>query len=186
MGRVLDTDFNPPKETKTSLKPFVLLLFLACWSVVDGQSDIKFDITDALAVKTTEVTFEYYLDQDLSLGTSLLLNFQDRSSDFRYGEDLAITPFVRHYLSSDRLWNFFGEFFLMYNQGERDVTVEHSNGKEALSFTNLAFGFSGGYKYVAKSNFLIETHFGLGRNLWSPRASRDIVVRIGIQFGYRF
>lgn len=168
------------------MRKYLLILLTSLSFVCHSQQEIKLDFTDAIALKTLEITYEYILTDVNSLGVSAFLNFQDRSSDFRYGEDRALTGFVRHYFSNDKEWNFFGELFLMFNKGEKDVFEANQGMDVPREYNDLALGLSGGYKYISKKGFVIETHIGLGRNLFSGSKGRDTLLRIGLNLGYRF
>ena len=84
----------------------VILLFLS-FSVFSQQA-VRFDIADALGLKTLELNYEYYVSEQSSFGISALFNFEGRGADFRYNEERMITPFFRHYFSTEANWNFFG------------------------------------------------------------------------------
>jgi hypothetical protein len=165
------------------MKRIALILAFLTTGILSAQEELKINITDALALKTVTVSYEHYIDNQTSLGVSGLFNFEDDSSDFRYNEDVAITPFVRHYFSTESLWNFFGELFLAYNTGDQNTVV---NGFPVSdNYSDGALGLAIGYKYVSPGGFTVDIHGGLGRNLFSKESPR-VVPRVGVNIGYQF
>ncbi|MFY0630410.1 MAG: DUF3575 domain-containing protein [Flavobacteriaceae bacterium] len=159
----------------------LLILALFVSGFLSAQEELKLNITDALALKTLTASYEHYFDEQTSLGVSGLFNFEKESADFRYNEDLAITPFVRHYFSTESLWNFFGEAFFSYSKGEDNVTSNNV----PIDFTGGALGLAVGYKYISPGGFTVDTHVGVGRYLFGKEAP-TLIPRIGINIGYQF
>lgn len=165
------------------MKRIALILAFLTTGFLSAQEELKINITDALALKTVTVSYEHYIDNQTSLGVSGLFNFEDDSSDFRYNEDIAITPFVRHYFATESLWNFFGELFLAYNTGDQNTVV---NGFPVSdNYSDGALGIAIGYKYVSPGGFTVDIHGGAGRNLFSKESPR-VVPRVGVNIGYQF
>ena len=159
-------------------KLFGLLLCFCASSY--AQDEIKVNITDALALKTLTLSYEHYATERTSVGLSGLFNFEDESSNFRYKEDQMYTAFVRHYFSSESLWNLFGELFIAYNSGD-----DERSGGTVIDYSDGALGLSIGYKYISPGGFTVDIHGGLGRNMFSED-SPTIVPRIGVNIGFQF
>lgn len=162
----------------------VTATFISLSSVAQlKRHSVKVDLLDALAVKTLELSYEYYLGGQSAVGVSGLLNFEKRSSDFRYNEKRMLTPYFRHYFSSYRRWNYFGEIFFGINYGEyRHIK---NNIIRYEMYTDGALGVVAGTKYNSNAGFIIDAHIGLGRNLLTNK-SPIIVPRIGVNVGYQF
>lgn len=161
------------------MKKFILVLCLLSLGNSFAQKEIKVNILDALALKTLTVSYEHYFTEQTSVGASALFNFEGESSDARYNEDQMYTAFVRHYFSTESLWNLFGELFLAYNTGEDEldgIPTDYSDG---------ALGLAVGYKYVSSGGFTVDIHGGLGRNLFADTSPR-IVPRVGVNVGFQF
>ncbi len=158
------------------MKKIVVIITIFCINFLQAQQEVSIDLGDALVIKTLEVTYERYIGEQSSVGVSALFNFQERNSDFRYNEDNMITPFFRHYFTSARNWNYFGEIFLGINSGETDSGV---------SYTDGALGIAVGSKYVSNGGFMVSVLGGLGRNFFTDTAPA-VVPRIGLNVGYRF
>ncbi len=148
-----------------------------------AQQEIKVDIADALALKTLDISYEYYLSDQSSVGISALFNFEGKGSDFRYNEDRMITPYFRHYFTTEAKWNFFGEGWFGLNFGEKEIN--NSGNTTYKNYTDGALGIGIGSKYVSSGGLTIDVHGGLGRNLFGSD-SPIIVPRVGIGVGYSF
>ena len=164
-------------------------LFLIATFLVSGfafsQQEVKLDIFDALALKTVEVSYEYYFSDLSSIGISALFNFEKQSSDFRYNEKRAFTPYFRHYFSSESKWNLFGEAFMAINSGKNSIVATNGGSRLYKNYSDGALGVAVGYKYSSDDGLTIDGHIGIGRNLFSS-SSPIIVPRIGLNVGYRF
>lgn len=164
------------------MKKFILGIFLFSCGITFAQKEIKVNVFDALAFKTLTVSYEHYLTEQTSVGGSALFNFESESSDFRYTEDEMFAAFVRHYFSTESLWNFFGEMFLGYNSG---ISGYNENNGTPLEYSDGALGLAVGYKYVSSGGFTVDIHGGLGRNLFADDSPR-IVPRLGVNIGFQF
>lgn len=167
------------------MKKILLIAVILISSVSQAQQEIKVDILDALALKTLEVSYEYYTSERSSVGTSVLYNFEKRSSDFRYNEKFMITPYFRHYFTNNSNWNYFGEIFLGINKGEKEIDLIGSNVKKYEDYTDGALGVAVGSKYISSGGLIVDLYGGLGRNMFSSD-SPSIVPRVGVNVGYRF
>lgn len=155
------------------MKKLIVAIALFVSSFGFSQQEIRLDLGDALVMKTLEISYEYYLSSQSSVGLSALFNFEGKTADFRYNEKRMITPYFRHYFTNSQNWNYFGEVFLGINSGlETD-------------YTDGALGVAVGSKYVSNGGFVVAVHGGLGRNMFST-GSPIIVPRVGLNLGYRF
>ena len=156
------------------MKKFILLFIVFASLSIVAQKEVKLDLADALIMRSLEFSYEHYLNDESSLGISALVNLTDENVSFRYNEDLMITPYYRHYFSSDQKWNFFGEGFLGINSGREGTS----------DYTDAALGVGVGLKYVAAKGLVIDLYGGLGRNLFGS-ISPVIVPRLGLNVGWR-
>jgi len=150
-----------------------------------SQQEIKLDILDALAFKTIEFSYEFYIGEQSSVGLSALFNFEKQRVDIKYNEQRVITPYFRHYFSSEKQWNFFGEAFIAISSGTKTIENIGTSNTVFEDYTDGAFGVAVGYKYIASDNLTVDLHIGFGRNLFSS-FSPVLVPRIGVNVGYRF
>ena len=166
------------------MKKLFLVVAILTASITQAQKELKLDIFDALALKTIEITYEQYLNDQTSVGVSAFLNFEKNSADFRYNEKRAITPFFRHYFTTDSQWNFFGEGFFNFNFGEKEKEI--IGGPNTYEdYTDGALGVAIGTKYISDQGLTIDIYGGAGRNLFSDN-SPVIVPRVGVNVGWRF
>jgi len=166
------------------MKKLLLITFFFISSMGFSQQEIKVDIFDALALKTVEVSYEYYLDEQSSVGLSALFNFEKQSADFRYNETRIFTPYFRHYFSTENKWNFFGEAFMAISSGTKSIDMIGSS-NVYKDYSDGALGVAVGYKYSSEDGLTIDGHIGIGRNLFSS-FSPILVPRIGVNVGYQF
>ncbi|MGY0407891.1 MAG: DUF3575 domain-containing protein [Polaribacter sp.] len=165
------------------MKKTFLILGLLVSSLGYSQQEIKLDVADALTIRSLEFSYENYINDDSSIGVSALFNLAKQSVDFRYNENMMITPYFRHYFTTDATWNFFGEAFVGINSGK--AAVKKSGIEELEKYTDGALGIAVGTKYSVASGLVIDIYGGLGRNLFGT-ASPIIVPRIGLNVGWRF
>ncbi|MCI2228793.1 hypothetical protein MC378_06405 [Polaribacter sp. MSW13] len=157
------------------MKKLLLAFGLLISSLGYAQQEIKLDVADALIIRSLEFSYENYLSENSSFGVSALFNLAKESVNFRYHENTMITPYYRHYFTTNDTWNFFGEGFVGINSGKED-------GKK---YTDGALGVAVGTKYIASGGLVIDLYGGLGRNLFGTN-SPVIVPRIGLNVGWRF
>ncbi|TXD46852.1 DUF3575 domain-containing protein [Polaribacter sp. IC073] len=165
------------------MKKIILIFGLLISSLGFSQQEVKLDIADALIIKSIEVSYENYITTDNSFGISALFNLAKQDANFRYNENTMITPYFRHYFTSDAQWNFFGEGFLGINSGKIE-SVEDS-GNYDLKYTDAALGVAIGTKYSSEGGLGIDIYGGLGRNLFGTD-SPILVPRVGVNVGWRF
>jgi hypothetical protein len=107
----------------------------------------------------------------------------EQEADFRYNENIMITPYFRHYFTADQPWNFFGEGFIGINAGKK-VIVKQFN-EVNIEYIDAALGVAVGSKYTSKGGLIIDIYAGVGRNLFLSD-SPVIVPRGGVNVGWKF
>jgi hypothetical protein len=166
------------------MKRFLLIITICITSFTCAQQEIKIDIADALILKTIEISYEYYIADQSSVGLSTLFSFEKRTSDFRYNEEKMITPYFRHYFTKDNKWNLFGESFFAISSGYKEIKINGTSNTYER-FSDGAIGIAAGTKYVSKEGIVIDIYGGIGRNLFSAN-SPLLVPRLGVNIGWRF
>ncbi|NCT10524.1 MAG: hypothetical protein GW772_10680 [Flavobacteriia bacterium] len=162
-------------------KIFLALTLLLC-ALGFAQQEIKLDVADALIIRSLEFSYEQYLTENSSVGASVLFNLAKQDVSFRYNENSMITPYYRHYFTTNAQWNLFGEGFLGINSGKKKSN-KNSNIYD-IKYTDGALGVAIGMKYIATGGLVIDVYGGLGRNLFGSN-SPVIVPRIGLNVGWR-
>ena len=171
-----------------------------CWSqeitdINNKKNEVKANVFNLIAVKFLDLSYEYLLNEEGSLGMSLLFNLSD--SDKRYGykyRKFSITTYYRQFLFNKNTKGFFIEGFGMLNSREDKIHHTPNNGGsyegdislKQKNYTDFALGFSLGSKIVTKRGLVAEIYCGVGRNLLNNNSSLDIVIRAGLSLGVRF
>lgn len=165
------------------MKKLVIIFCLLVSSLGFSQQEIKLDIADALLIRSLEFSYENYISTENSFGVSALFNLAKQDVKFRYNENTMITPYFRHYFTSEAQWNFFGEGFVGINSGKKESIKD--SGNYDLRYTDGALGVAVGTKYASESGLILDIYAGVGRNLFGSD-SPVLVPRIGVNVGWRF
>ena len=165
------------------MKKFILIFTLFVGSFGFAQQEIKLDIGDALVIRGLEFSYERYLTDDSSFGVSALFNLEKEGVTFRYNENMVITPYYRHYFTTNEQLNFFGEGFFGINSGKKEAIKD--SGNYDVKFTDGALGVAVGAKYIASGGLVIDFYSGVGRNLFGSN-SPILLPRVGLNIGWRF
>ena len=165
------------------MKKNILLFTLFIGSFGFAQQEIKLDIGDAIVIRGLEFSYERYLTDDSSFGVSALFNLEKEGVTFRYNENMVITPYYRHYFTTNEQLNFFGEGFFGINSGKKEAIKD--SGDYDVKFTDGALGVAVGAKYIASGGLVIDFYGGVGRNLFGSN-SPVLVPRFGLNIGWRF
>ena len=157
--------------------------------------EVKINAFNTLIFKSLEGSYEYLINNESSVGISLMVNLNDEYYDGgQYNEEFALTPFYRRFFSRKYAWGFFMEAFAMYNQQKIYDTYYIDNGNDTNlisddeTSSNFALGLAVGGKFVSEKGFLFEFFGGLGRNLAISNndVATEFVPRLGMSLGYRF
>lgn len=165
------------------MKKLLLAFALLVSSLGYSQQEIKIDVADAIIVKSLEFSYESYLSENSSVGLSAFFNIAKQEASFRYNENVMITPYYRHYFTTNEQWNLFGEAFVGINSGKTESVKD--SGVYDDKYTDGALGVAVGTKYVASGGFIIDVYAGIGRNLFGTN-SPTVVPRLGVNIGWRF
>jgi len=105
------------------------LIFLIIGNVVFSQAytnsfnnqEVKFNIGHFLVTTTVEGSYEYYLNDDTSLGGTIYFNGD--ATD--YNGNFGIGPNVRAYFGYQPRSSFFAELFGLYYTGENEQATQN-------------------------------------------------------------
>ncbi|MEN8777500.1 MAG: DUF3575 domain-containing protein [Polaribacter sp.] len=165
------------------MKKIILVATFLISAFSYAQQEIKLDVADAIGIRSLEFSYETYINDVSSFGVSALFNLTKQDAKFRYNENIMMTPYFRHYFTSEAQWNFFGEGFLGVNTGKKESIAD--SGTYDLKYTDAALGVAIGSKYIAEGGLTIDAYLGLGRNLFGSN-SPILVPRLGLNVGWRF
>ena len=185
------------------MKKFVTVIIIFYSLIAIGQeqiekkrsNEVKLNVFNALIFKSFDLTYEYLINDESTVGLSFMVNLNDEFSDGPdYNEEYSITPYYRHYFSRKYAMGFFIEAFGMFSKQEiveydyyYDYIFEEPDRTPRPS-NNFALGFSIGGKFVSSKGFIFEFFGGIGRNLFTSNDlyNSEFVPRLGISLGYRF
>ncbi|MCF6350428.1 MAG: hypothetical protein L3J23_05285 [Flavobacteriaceae bacterium] len=174
-------------------KRIFLVVFLISLSV-HSQHEVKFDVFDLIAFKALELTYQYNLNEEASVGVSIFNNLSNKNNIFNHREDFTITPYYRQYFLLGGVSNMYIEGFFAINSGKDFISVEITNDlglsidsvSKEVEYTDGAFGLAFGKSFISPRGFVLDLYAGIGRNLFDSNGSPSIVPRLGINTGFRF
>lgn len=157
---------------------------------VQKKHEVKINALSLIAFKWFDVSYEYLINKESSVGVATLISFNDDIGFDSY-RTFSLTPYYRRYFSKGYAKGFFVEGFGMLNTYKNNNVYYYGSYTNDTSerFTDFAVGISAGGKFVTKNGFVAEIYLGLGRNLFNDSNSYhniDVVGRGGISLGYRF
>jgi len=166
----------------------VLLVFITTSSFTQSyyndknSHEVKLNIGQFLVTTSLEFGYEYYINEDTSIGGTLY--FDGKATD--YNGNFGIGPNLRAYFGYGPKSGLFAEVFGLYYTGEDDVDSENL-GDRNYDYSTIALGLGGGYKWATRSQkFTIELNGGLGRNINPEDFQNDLMFRAGLSLGFRF
>lgn len=148
----------------------------------ETSNELKFNIGLFLASSTVEGSYEYFFNEDTSIGGTLY--FDSDATD--YNGNFGIGPNLRAYFGYMPRSGFFAEAFGLYYTGE-DLVPDNDLGVRNNDYSTTALGLGVGNKWVTQSErFSLEVSAGLGRNV-NPEVFQDtFMFRAGFSLGFRF
>ena len=167
---------------------FVVLLICFSASVFAQKNQVKLDLLDILVLRTLDVSYEYQLNDEASVGASVFVNFESRDQDFRYHEDFQLVPYFRQFFSHNGNFRFFGELFgtLNFAQTEAQKDAQGNVTQASENYSDFALGLGTGIQHISRNGYVFELNAGLARNLFNADVSREFVPRFGIGVGKQF
>ena len=179
-------------KTKKMKKLLVLITLLFAFTV-NAQHEVKVDVFDLTVFKSLDLSYQYNLNEEASVGISVFSNLSDKKNIFNYKEEFTVTPYYRQYFPLGGIENIYIEGFFAINSGKDfiDATVDDGLGgtttiEKEIDYTDGAFGFAVGKSFISPRGFVLDIYAGIGRNLFDNEGSPSIVPRLGINTGFRF
>lgn len=161
---------------------FTSYLAAQAYPTLVNSNEIKFNMGLFLVLGTVEASYEYYLNEDTSLGA--LVYFDSKAEDFN--GSFGMSGQFRAYFGYHPQRGFFAEAFALYFKGEKAVTSS-ANITRLENYATPAIGLGAGYKWVTLSNrFIVEINLGLGRNIGQEDFQDKYTYKAGLSLGYRF
>ncbi len=173
------------------MKNLLVVLVLLCYNFILAQAypssnndqEFKFNIGLFLATTAVDLSYEYFLSEDTSVGG--IIYFDNDAED--YNGNFGIGPNFRAYFGYGPRSGFFAEAFGLYYTGEEELLDNMTVGIRNNDYSTFALGIGLGNKWVTRSDkFTLEINGGLGRNV-NPEDFQDtFVYRVGLSMGFRF
>lgn len=143
--------------------------------------EIKFNIGQFLVTSAVEGAYEYYLNEDTSIGGTLYFN----EDAIAYNGNFGIGPNVRAYFGYAPRSGFFAEVFGLYYTGEDEEESQNLGGRD-YDYSTTAIGLGAGSKWTTRSQrFIVEVNGGIGRNINPEDFQNDFMFRVGLSIGFR-
>ena len=167
----------------------IVILFLSAslasaqaYPRINNDNELKFNIGLFLASSTVEGSYEYFFNEDTSIGGTIY--FDNDAMD--YNGNFGIGPNLRAYFGYTPRSGFFAEAFGLYYTGE-DKIPDNNLGVRNYDYSTTALGLGVGNKWVTQSDkFSMEISAGIGRNI-NPEDFQDtFMFRGGFSLGFRF
>ena len=181
----------------TAIFSFLILTSLFCLQAQDNngltlRNELKINLGSSVFMAFPEVSYEYILSEDMSVGASVGFGFDTENGD---PYSFRATPFLRWFFAD---WSRASRqaatgFFLEGNGalGTQDQFSYSSSmydySKDKSVFT-AGLGLAIGWKYLSKNNWTGELYGGLGRNFVYDKNydTTSLYPRIGVSIGKRF
>ncbi|EAQ99748.1 hypothetical protein [Maribacter sp. HTCC2170] len=172
------------------MKNLSVVVLLLSFSLANAQAyprfnndnELKFNIGLFLASSTVEGSYEYFFNEDTSIGGTLY--FDSDATD--YNGNFGIGPNLRAYFGYVPRSGFFAEAFGLYYTGE-DRVPDNNLGLRNNDYSTTALGLGIGNKWVTQSErFSLEVNAGLGRNINPEVFQETFMFRAGFSLGFRF
>lgn len=177
---------------------FLLFTFLVSLSVFSQETtqdnttqdfnEIKINMTNLIGFKWLDVSYEYILNEESSIGIGTLVSIgsdEDDNDGLDEYRTFSLTPYYRHFFSKKYAQGFFVEGFAMLHSGKDEFYNYDSSSYYDEKYTDLAIGISTGAKFVTKRGFIAEIYLGIGRDMLN-QSDIEVVGRGGVSLGFRF
>ena len=152
------------------------------------KSEVKFNIANIITIASVEVGYEYFLDDNQSLGAEI--HFNDR---FSYYKETATEKFnttsilvnYNYYFNPEEPASFYAFPFLKYRFGSYKYDDPL---KENIDMNSFIIGLGIGYKWAWNDKFTLAPYASIARNFSSKISDEftSIEANGGISIGYRF
>lgn len=154
-----------------------------------GKNELKTNMTNLIIFKWVDFSYERLLNDESSIGVSLLVALDDEDTGLDEYRTFSLTPYYRHFFSRKYAEGFFVEAFTMIHSGKEEYyeydSVQDVYDEYDEKYTDFAVGISAGYKIISKRGFAAEIYLGIGRDLLD-KSDLEVVGRGGLSIGYRF
>lgn len=171
-------------------KVFLGLLFFSALFSTNAQykSEVKFNIANVISIASIEVGYEYFLDDNQSIGAELHINdrfsYVEETDDKKFETNSFVINY-NYYFSPENKGSFYAYPFLKYRFGEHK---DDRAGKPNTDMDSFIMGLGAGYKWAWNDKFAIAPYVSIARNFSEDVNDRFMAIEIngGVSVGYRF
>lgn len=183
-------------KTYIMKKKYLIIAMLFSFFAVNSQNgnsqnykknEVKFNVLLPLE-GTFEATYERNLNNKSSIGVTGLYVFNNKNSN--EDTNYMIIQYYRRYFGKKYASGFFAEGFGMLSSIDGKKIYDTNDN---LTFTkgadviDYSIGVGLGSKWVTRGGLIFEINAGYGKLLFNAdKTDHTIVVRFGLQLGYRF
>lgn len=132
-----------------------------------------------------DVAYERILTPNTSAVIEGFILAWNKESSWAYNKESSLTGKYKYFFEDNHGYGLYANGFGMLSSGTYDEEQEGSEIVVEEDYTDLALGFGGGYKFMARQGFFADVGAGVGRNLFSNN-SPTIVAQFTVNLGFRF
>lgn len=152
------------------------------------KSEAKVNIANVIAIASVEVGYEYFLDDNQSIGAEI--HFNDRFSYYKETsnekfETTSLLVNYNYYFSPEETASMYAFPFLKYRFGKYK---DNREGYDDVNMNAFIIGLGVGYKWAWNDKFAIAPYASIARN-FSTEVNDNftaIEANAGVSVGYRF
>lgn len=151
------------------------------------KSEVKFNIANVIAIASVEVGYEYFIDDNQSVGAEIHINDRFSYVEEKNGKEFDTNSFLvnyNYYFSPEEKGSFYAYPFLKYRFGEH----KDDSSKGNTDMDSFIIGLGAGYKWAWNDKFTIAPYASIARNFSDKVNDRFMAIEpnAGISVGYRF
>jgi len=173
------------------MKKIILgLAFLGSVFTAEAQykSEVKFNIANVIAIASVEVGYEYFLDDNQSIGAELHINdrfsYLEETDDKKFNTNSFLVSY-NYYFNPESKGSFYAYPFFKYRFGDHE---DKRVGKVDTDMNSFIMGLGVGYKWAWNDKFAISPYVSIARNFSEEVNDRFMAIEpnAGVSVGYRF
>ena len=168
----------------------ILSLLLFAGMVYQGtaqqKSEVKLNILNTIAIASVELGYEYFMDDNQSLGAEFHINDRFSYASEADHKEFKTNSFLvnyNYYFNPESEASFYVYPFLKYRFGDHKDEV-----KGDTDMNSFIVGLGTGYKWSWNNKMAIGPYVSIARNFSSEVNDRFSAIEFnaGISVGYRF
>ncbi len=173
------------------MKKIILgLAFLVCVFTAEAQykSEVKFNIANVIAIASVEFGYEYFLDDNQSIGAELHINdrfsYIEETNDKKFNTNSFLVSY-NYYFNPESKGSFYAYPFVKYRFGDHE---DNREGRVDTDMDSFIMGLGVGYKWAWNDKFAIAPYVSIARNFSEEVNDRFMAIEpnAGVSVGYRF